>query len=161
MLATDVKVLLDAQGVWYLNVPHAVAYTTQETAEATRVPGWMMAKTVIVMLDGRMAMAVVPASSRVNLDALAYVTGAADVELASEAEFDAQFPGIESGAMPPFGNLYDLPVYVSKELTSNRWIACNAGTHHDIIELAYADFERLVKPTVLRLSTHETLVGVG
>jgi Ala-tRNA(Pro) deacylase len=57
-------------------------------------------------------------------------------------------PGCETGAMPPFGNLYGLPVYVDQTLTRDEEIDFNAGSHTELLQLAYADFERLVKPQV-------------
>jgi Ala-tRNA(Pro) deacylase len=161
MPANRLKRFLDEQGVHYSSLVHPMAYTMQHTAEATHIPGSMMAKTVMVKLDGRMAMVIVPASSRVSLTALAKAVGVSEAVLASEAEFDALFPDVEGGAMPPFGNLYGVPVYVSEAFTHNPWIAFNAGTHTEVLEIAYADFDRLVQPAVLRCSTHEVLVGVG
>jgi Ala-tRNA(Pro) deacylase len=161
MPAKRLKAFLDQKGVRYTSVAHPTVYTTQQTAEAAHIPGRWMAKTVMVKLDGRMAMAVVPAVYRLNLDALAKAAGASQAILASEAEFDALFPDVEPGAMPPFGNLYGLPVYVSEELAENRRIAFNAGTHIEVIEMDFADFGRLVEPTILRFSTHEVLAGAG
>ena len=155
------KAFLDKEGVHYASVTHPTVYTAQQTAEAAHIPGRLMAKTVMVKLDGRMAMAVVPAASRVNLEMLAKAGGASQAVLASEAEFEALFPDIEIGAMPPFGNLYKLPVYISEEFAQHRQIAFNAGTHSEVLEMNYADFERLVKPTILRFSTHEALAGTG
>lgn len=155
------KAFLDEHEVRYLSISHPTTYTTQQTAEATHISGRLMAKTVMVKLEGRMAMAVVPAAWRVDLVALARATGAAHVALASEAEFYRLFPDIEPGAMPPFGNLYGLPVYVSEEFTRSRWIAFNAGTHEEVIEMNYGEFARLVQPIPLRLSTHETRSWAG
>ena len=99
--------------------------------------------------DGKMALAVLPASFRVNLDLLKQTTGAESIELATEDEFRDRFPGCDVGAMPPFGNLYDMPVYVSEVLAEDDEIAFNAGSHTELIRLAYADFERLAQPKVL------------
>ena len=147
MARKRVQKFLDDNDVKYVVLEHSPAYTAMEVAQATHIPGREMAKPVVVKLDGRMALAVVTASQHVGLDALMRVADAKQAELAAESEFVSLFPDCEPGAMPPFGNLYDLPVYVDNVLASDEQIAFNAGTHRDVIRMSYADFERLVKPT--------------
>jgi Ala-tRNA(Pro) deacylase len=149
MPLTKLKDFLDANGVRYVTISHSRAFTTNEVAASAHVPGKSMAKTVMVKVDGRMAMAVLPAAFRVSFDQLRGAIGARDVVLAEEAEFRELFPDCEIGAMPPFGNLYGLPVYVADILGQNEEIAFNAGSHTEVIRLAYADFNRLVNPQVL------------
>ena len=139
---------LDSEGVKYVSIKHSLAYTAQEVAASAHIPGKELAKTIMVKLDGKMAMAVLPASFHVDLEKLKDVAGVIKVELASEAEFRDLFPGSQIGAMPPFGNLYGMDVYVADPLTEDEEIAFNAGSHTELIRLAYADLERLVKPTV-------------
>ena len=139
---------LDSEGVKYVSIKHSLAYTAQEVAASAHIPGKELAKTIMVKLDGKMAMAVLPASFHVDLEQLKDVAGVSKVELASEAEFRDLFPGSQIGAMPPFGNLYGMDVYVAVPLTEDEEIAFNAGSHTELIRLAYADFERLVKPTI-------------
>jgi len=139
---------LDREKVKYVTIRHSTAYTMSEIAALAHVPGKQVAKTVIVKLDGKMAMAVVPSPMHVSLDHLKELTGADSVELATEGEFMKLFPGCEVGAMPPFGNLYGLEVYVSPELGKYDEIAFNAGVHTDLVKLAYDDFVRLAKPKV-------------
>ena len=148
MPVAKLKQLLDQNGVKYISITHSPAYTAQEIAARAAVSGNELAKTVIVKLDGRMAMAVLPASWTVNLARLARVAGAQAAVLASEQEFSARFPKCELGAEPPFGNLYEMEVFVDKTLAADREIAFNAGTHTELIKLAYDDYERIVKPTV-------------
>ena len=112
-----------------------------------------MAKTVIIKIDGKMAMAVLPASYRVDFDLLKKVTGAIKIELVSEQEFRDRFPGCEIGAMPPFGNLYDMEVFVAESLAEDEEIAFNAGSHTELIRMEYRDFERLVQPKVIKISS--------
>jgi Ala-tRNA(Pro) deacylase len=112
-----------------------------------------MAKTVIVTIDGRMAMAVLPAHRKIVLQDLREITGADNAGFAHEEEFKSKFPDCETGAMPPFGNLYGMEVYVAPSLAGDEYIAFNAGSHTEVIRMAYADFERLVKPQVLSFST--------
>ncbi len=97
---------LDQNSVKYVSISHSPAYTAQEIAASAHIPGQELAKTVMVKLDGKMAMAVLPASFKVDLDHLGSATGADAVELATEEEFKGLFPGCEPGAMPPFGNLW-------------------------------------------------------
>lgn len=127
---------------------HPLAYTAQEVAAAEHVPGKLVAKVVMVAADGRPVMLALPATRRVDLARAAETLGARDVRLAAETEFAATFPDCEVGAMPPFGNLYEVPVYVDQSLAEDEEIVCAAGTHTDTIRLRYADFSRLVQPTV-------------
>ncbi len=149
MPSPRLKEFLDSQGIRYVSISHSPAYTAQEIAASAHIPGKELAKTVMVKLDGKMAMAVLPASSQIDLRRLREETGANAVELAAEAEFQHRFPECELGAMPPFDNLYDLPVFVSDKLAEDEEIAFNAGSHTELIRLRYADFEKLVEPKVL------------
>jgi len=143
---------LDAEGVKYVNITHSPAYTAQEIAASAHVPGKELAKTVIVKLDGKMAMVVLAATQRVDLQRLKDEASAQSVELADEAEFKGKFPECEAGAMPPFGNLYGMDVFVDESLAKDEEIAFNAGSHTELVQLSYKDYERLVKPKVAALS---------
>jgi len=153
MPVSKLKAFLDQQRIKYVRIIHSPAYTAQETAESARIAGRELAKTVMVKLDGRLAMAVLPANRKVILDDLREATGATEAKFATENEFKDFFPGCETGAMPPFGNLFDMDVYVSPSLAEDSDIAFNAGTHAELIKLAYKDFERLVHPSLCRFST--------
>ncbi|MFH1277893.1 MAG: YbaK/EbsC family protein [Candidatus Eisenbacteria bacterium] len=152
MPARKLKEFLDRNKVKYVTVVHSPAYTAQEVAASAHVRGKEMAKTVIVKIDGRLAMAVLPAAQKVDVEKLRDATGAGHVLLASERDFEDAFPGCELGAMPPFGNLYDMDVYVATRLAEDDEIVFNAGTHTELVRMKFADFERLVKPKVMRLS---------
>ncbi len=143
---------LDEQHIKYVTIPHEVAYTARQTAAVTHVSNKELAKTVIVRIDGVLAMAVVPASYEVNLSLLRAATGARIVTLAKESEFKDRFAECEIGAMPPFGNLYGMAVYVDESLTKDEHIAFNAGSHYELLQVSYADFERIVMPRVLRFT---------
>ena len=146
------KEYLDRNKVKYVIMKHSAAYTAQEIAAQAHIPGKQLAKTVIIKIDGKMAMAVLPASYKVDLKLLKKAAGAKKVELANEKEFKGFFPECEVGAMPPFGNLYEMDVFVSESLAEDETIAFNAGSHTELIKLNYADFEKLVKPIVLKYS---------
>jgi Ala-tRNA(Pro) deacylase len=148
MPAKKVAQFLDSQKIKYVLIKHSPAFTAQEIAASAHIPGKELAKTVMVKMDGIMAMAVLPASYRIDFGALKKVSGAKKVELASEDEFQRLFPECEIGAMPPFGNLYDMPVYVANPLPEDEEIAFNAGSHAELMKLHYADFQKLVKPEV-------------
>jgi Ala-tRNA(Pro) deacylase len=150
MPAKRLKEFLDSRQVRYTSIAHSPAYTAQEIAALAHIPGQELAKTVMVELDGKTVMVVLPTSYRVDFDHLKQVTGAKRVELAREKEFKELFPGCEIGAMPPFGNLYGVDVYVAEELAADEEIAFNAGSHTELIRLSYQDFERLVKPKILK-----------
>ena len=152
MPSRKLKEFLDKNHVKYVTIIHSTAYTAQEIAAQAHVRGRELAKTVIVKIDGKMAMAVLPASQRVDFNLLKTASGAAAVELAGESEFKSLFPDCDAGAMPPFGNLYGVPVFVDTALAEDEEIAFNAGTHSELVRLPYRDFERLVQTTVARFS---------
>lgn len=149
MPVTRLKDFLDKENVKYVTIGHSPAFTAQEIAERAHIPGKELAKVVMVKIDGELAMVVVPASTHVKLGHLKEALGADEVELASEYEFKDSFPDCETGAMPPFGNLYGLKVFVSQALREDDEIAFNAGSHSELIRLPYTEFERLVNPTPL------------
>lgn len=149
MSLQHLRALLDQNQVKYLTITHSPAHTAQEIAEAAHVPGKEMAKTVMVKIDGEMAMVVLPATMKVDFARLLEATGAQTVELANEREFADLFPGCALGTMPPFGNLFGLRTFVAEELTEDEEIAFNAGSPTEVIILAYRDYTRLVQPHVL------------
>ncbi len=144
-----IKAYLDEQGIKYVTISHSPAYTAQEIAASAHIPGKELAKTVIFLMKGKPAMAVLPASYRIDFMLLGGAVGTEDVELASEEEVEALFPGCEPGAMPPFGNLYDMDVFVAAALTEDERICFNACSFTELIQLSYADFARLVNPIVM------------
>jgi Ala-tRNA(Pro) deacylase len=152
MIAKKLKDFLDREGVKYTTAPHSPAYTATQTAQAAHVPGKEFAKAVMVKIDGRLAMAVLPASEKLDVARLKLAAGAKHVYLAPEAEFDKWFPGCEPGAMPPFGNLYGMAVYASRSLAADEEIAFNAGSHAEVMKIKYKDFERVVQPVVAKLA---------
>jgi Ala-tRNA(Pro) deacylase len=138
---------------------HRTAFTAQQVAESEHIPGRLLAKVVMAVADGELIMLVLPATNRIDLAQVATILDAREVRLASEAEFASIFSDCEIGAMPPFGNLYGVPVYVDKILAEDETIYCQAGTHTDTISLKYADFARLVEPTVTDFARHARAVG--
>jgi Ala-tRNA(Pro) deacylase len=150
MISTRLKQFLDQQQVGYDVMQHDPAFTAQQLAARLHVPGREFVKVVVVKMDGQFALAVLPAPLRVNLKTLAGGAGVKKCQIASETEFQQLFPDCELGAMPPFGNLYNLPTYVDQELTFDENIVINAGTHAEAIRLRYSDFARLARPKVVR-----------
>ncbi len=159
MVLTRLKEFLDANFVEYVVISHSVAYTAQGIAALTHIPGRELAKTVMVKLDNQLAMAVVPASYHVDLALLRQAARAKSVSLASETDFKDQFPDCELGSMPPFGNLYDMPVFADEGLTRDHEIAFNAGSHRELVKMSWADFARLVKPNIVRLAAGRTITA--
>lgn len=149
------KNFLDDNDIKYVSIMHSMAFTAVEVAKSAHIRSKFMAKTVILKINGELAMAVVPANFRVDIDLLKQAMQTGAVELASEAEFIRSFPDCEVGAMPPFGNLYDMPVYVDERVTENEQIIFNAGSHMELIQMDYRDFENLVKPQFIMLN-HKT-----
>lgn len=131
---------------------HSPAYTAQDVANAEHISGYDVAKVVLAVMDDRLAMVVLPAPYRVDLELLRAGLRAHTVRLAEEREFADVFGDCETGAMPPFGNLYGVEVYVDPALGEHGQITFNAGSHHETMTIAYADFVRLARPTVLALA---------
>lgn len=152
MPARKLKKYLDDNEVPYLSITHSPAYTAHAIAQSAHVSGKELAKSVILAMDGRIVMAVLPATHKVNIDAFREATGATDAVIAHESDFADTFPGCELGAMPPFGNLWDVPVYVDERLTEDEYISFNAGSHTELVQMRYEDFQRLAKPTVVALT---------
>jgi Ala-tRNA(Pro) deacylase len=152
MALTSLMEFLDAHHVAYVVISHSPAYTAQGIAGLTHIPGRELAKTVIVRLDGKLVMAVLPAKFHVDLDSLRKAANAKTVALATEEEFKDQFPQCETGAMPPFGNLFGLDVFADDSLERDKEIAFNAGTHRELIRMAWDDFKKLAEPKVTRFA---------
>ena len=152
MPTNKLREYLESNDVQYKVIEHSLAYTAQEIAASAHVPGKQLAKTVMIKIDDRMAMAVLPAPQRVNFERLKEYTSAGQVELATEQEFKEMFPDCEPGSMPPFGNLYDMEVYAAESLADEVEIAFCAGSHTELILLPFKDFQRLVKPKIFDFS---------
>jgi Ala-tRNA(Pro) deacylase len=152
MAANRLKEFLDGHAVRYVAITHSRAYTAQEIAASAHIPGDRLAKTVMVRLDGKMAMAVLPASAKLDLERLKQAAGVKAAEIAAEPQFRDRFPDCEVGAMPPFGNLYGMDVFADQRLRADE-IAFNSGTHTELIRMSYEDFEKLVQPKVAELAS--------
>lgn len=152
MVVRKLKEFLESKNIKYDTITHFPEYTAQEVAASAHVSGKDLAKTVMVKIDGRMAMVVLPASSKIDFDLMKKASGADKIELADEKEFENRFPDCDIGAMPPFGNLYGMDVYVAEKLTDEEEIAFNAGSHTELIKLSYSDFEDLVHPRKAKFS---------
>jgi len=152
MPSKKLKSFLDENKIKYVSIQHSSAYTAQEIAAIAHIPGKDLAKTVMIKIDGKMAMAVLPASYKVSFDNLKDTLGVKEVRLAYEQEFIDKFPDCEVGAMPPFGNIYGMDVYVAESLAEDEEIAFNACSHTELIKMSFSDFEKLVKPKRIMFS---------
>lgn len=150
------KEYLDSNEIKYVVISHSIAYTAQGIAALAHIPGKELAKTVMVKIDGKFAMAVVPASRHVDLGLLKTVSRAKTIDLASELEFKSKFPDCETGAMPPFGNLYDMLVFADESLSRDMEIAFNAGSHRELVRLSWRDYVRLVRPVLATFTAGHT-----
>jgi len=145
---------LDANGVKYEVSPHQVAYTSQEIAAASHISGKAIAKVVMVRRGEALVMTVLPAACKLGTDRLERILAASRITIAREQEFAGLFPDCDTGAMPPFGNLYGVEVYVDEELANHPQIVFQAGNHHELVTMTYADFARLVQPKVAEFCSH-------
>lgn len=157
-VTASVQEFLRRANVAYTVVPHVPAYTAQEEAAVTHVPGRDWAKAVICFADGEPIQAVVPADLVVNLDRLAVLAGANSIRLAREDELDWLFPDCERGAMPPLGPLYRQAVFVDESLAAVEEILFNGGTHGDAVAMRYRDFALIAKPIVGRFAQRPVAV---
>ncbi len=148
-ILAKLQTFLDERQIPYAHSVHPLAFTAQEVAQAEHVSGRMIAKVVVLLADGAFAMAVLPADSLVDLQELRNAMGVTHLRLATEQEIGDLFPDCELGAMPPFGNLWDLPVYLENSLAQQSAIAFNAGTHRDVVHMKFADFRSAVAPVIL------------
>jgi len=151
MPSAKLKAFLDSQNVKYVSITHSLAFTGLDIAKSAHIPTKKLAKTVILKIDGEPAMMVLPAAYKIDMENLSQALQGAAIELSTEQEFFKWFPDCEVGAMPPFGNLYDMKVYVAERLTENEDIVFNAGTHSEVIQMPYEDYEKLVQPTMIVL----------
>lgn len=148
---------LDQHSIKYTTMRHSLAYTAQEIAAASHIPGKIFAKTVMINVKGKLSMAVLPASYKIDFDQLKKAIGCDSVRLAHEKEFLNLFPDCEVGAMPPFGNLYGMDVYVAQSIADETEIAFNSCNHSELLQMKYIDFEKLVKPKVIKFSFQSKL----
>jgi Ala-tRNA(Pro) deacylase len=155
-MINKLKAFLDKQQIKYTTISHSPAFTALEIAASAHIPAKEIAKTVMITVDGKMAMAVLPGTYKVDLEHLRRDMDADSVELASEEEFGDLFPDCKLGAMPPFGNLYGMDVFMATRLAEDRYIAFNAGSHTELIQMAFRDYVRLVRPIELNFS-HEAI----
>lgn len=148
-VSTTLKSYLDKNKIPYETLTHEEVYTSQETAEKQDVPGQNFAKCVVINWYGKYALAVLPSTHRVNLEKLSQEMGGKEMKLATEDEFGKLFPDCDLGAMPPMGQIYDMPVWVDKLLAKDEWIVFNAGSHTDTIRMKFDDFKKWSKPKIL------------
>ncbi len=153
-IARKLKEYMDKNGVSYKVSTHQEVYTAQEVAAALHVPGKDIVKVVIVKTKDKHVMAVLPADHKVNVDKLRTALHDPEARLATEGEFKSLFPDCDVGAMPPFGNLYDVGVYVDKSLSEDEEIVFQGGSHVETVRMKYSDFDRLVEPEVIDFGKH-------
>jgi Ala-tRNA(Pro) deacylase len=156
MSLSSLREYLDKHAIHYVVTSHSPAFTAQGIAAVAHVPGQELAKTVVVRLDDELALAVLPASLRVDLQSLKHEAGAKIVALPSEEEFRDQVPECETGAMPPFGNLYGLKVFADESLARDKEITFNACSHRELIRMLWDDFRRLADPKIIRFAARRT-----
>ena len=147
-----IREYLDSQNVPYEWLPHPQAYTAQEVAHSLHISGKRLAKTVVLDADGVVVMAVLPASHRLSIPELKSAAEARHLEMLPEGELAKIFPECDLGAIPPFGHLYGVDVWVDRSIADQGEIVFNAGTHLDAVRMKYSDYAGLAKPHVARFS---------
>ena len=152
MPTSKMREFLDQNDIRYVTVKHSPAFTAQAVAASAHIPFDEMAKTVMLQVDDKTVMAVLPASYQIDFEELKLALGTSKVKLLPEKAFKDRFPDCEPGAMPPFGNLYGMPVYVAETLTRDEYIAFSAGSHREVVIMTYSDYARLVRPVAMKFS---------
>ena len=152
MPATKIKEYLDSNNIHYVTILHDPVYTAQEKAASAHISGKELAKTVLVKIDGDIAMVVMAANERLDVHELKKELNVKKVALAEERDFVSFFPGCEPGAVPPFGNLYGMNVYISDALSRDDEIAFSAGSHIELIKLDMQDYSKIVRPHIIHAS---------
>ncbi|KZX74843.1 hypothetical protein A3715_15120 [Oleiphilus sp. HI0009] len=140
---------LDAHNMTYQAIEHSPAYTAKEIADLVDVKSEQVAKTVMVIMDGVLSMIVLPASCRIRMDRFARVMGTELIDLASEEEFKNRFPECDVGAMPPFGRMYEIPVYMYEGFNEGGAIVFRGGRHDEVIKMDFKDYKMLAQPMTL------------
>ena len=153
-IALKIRELLQNERINYQVLEHDLAYTAAEIAEAMHLPGHQMVKSVVVNGDGKWMLCVLSATHKIDFAKLKQAFSFEEVSLANEGKVASLFPGCDVGAMPPFGQLAGIPVYVDINLKENETIAFNAGTHTDMLKIKFKDFLLVAKPTFADFSVH-------
>ncbi len=151
-LLVRLQEVLDRSGVAYTHTVHPLAYTAREVAAAEHLPAQEVAKVVVFLAESGYRMVVLPASKVVDFQELRAMLGFSHARLATEKELSQLFPDCDLGAMPPFGNLYNVPVYIDSSLLADEKIAFNAGTHRDVVHMRLDDYRKLANPEVVSLA---------
>ncbi len=154
MVLKKLENYLKQNHVWYEKITHPRTYTAQETAASAHIKGKELAKSVMIKLDGETALAVLPAFMKVDFRRIKQISGAKKIKLAMEEDMEDIFPDCTIGAMPPFGNLYQVPVYADSALEDDEDIAFNAGSHMELIRMHLKDFNKLVHPKIHDIHRH-------
>ncbi|MBI2026651.1 MAG: YbaK/EbsC family protein [Deltaproteobacteria bacterium] len=147
---------LKKNNIAFKHLNHPEAFTSQQVAQAQHVSGNQFAKVVIVKNGKKFEMAVLPAPDKISIEKLKNLMGVKECRLATEPEMKELFPDCEVGSMPPFGNLYNMNVYVDQDLAIQSDIVFDAGSHKDTIQMKYQDFSKLVKPQIGKFGILET-----
>ncbi|GMU00281.1 YbaK/EbsC family protein [Corallococcus caeni] len=148
MIPKAIQSYLRRHRVPFERYAHARAVSAMELADVLNVPGWRVAKSVIVLADRQPWIVVVPAMTTVDLRQIRHTLGVRTARLAAESEFVDHFPDCEPGAEPPFGELYGLPVAMDESLSVNERLLFRAGSHEEALEMRFQDFARLEWPLV-------------
>lgn len=144
----DLAKYLNDNKIQYQAIAHDPAFTAHDVARATHVPDCELAKAIIVRADGGFWMAVLRADQAIDQNLLRKALGAKELHFAHEEDLSFLFPDCQTGAMPPFGNLYGVPVVVDTALSEDEEIVFNACTHTRAIRMKYTDYAKLVCPRI-------------
>ena len=143
---------LREEGARYRLLEHAPAFTSAEAARVRGTPPEAGAKGLVLLAADKPVQVVLPGSRRVDNARVRALLGTRTLRFATPEELLA-LTGCVPGAVPPFGNLFGLPVLVDEALAARDEIAFNAGSNDVSMVMATADFLRLSGARVERLAS--------
>lgn len=148
--------LLDDNKAEYSVQEFSSVYTAQQLAAETHTPGANVLKTVILHMNKRYIMAVIPADHRLDLEQLTLVLGGnAKPELVAESELPDLCDDADTGAEAPFGELYGMETVMEGSLhNSEHEVVFLSGSHRRAIRMPVTEYVRIADPILAPISKH-------
>ena len=138
---------LKDKGVEFRSIDHAPTHTSEESAKIRGTTIQQGAKALVMFADNSPILAVLSAAHKIDNYAFKTEFKVKDLRMANADEVK-KISGVEIGAVPPFGNLFNIPVYFDKKLLTQSEIAFNAGSLTKSLIIKSSDFVKLVNPTL-------------
>lgn len=138
---------LKKQGIEFKNYEHKAVYTSQEAASVRNTDIHAGAKALVMYKDEAPVILVLPADMKVDTHTFKKIYKSRNLRMATKEEVE-KITSVSIGAVPPFGHIFYIPIYMEKSLRDNERIVFNAGMHTRSIEMKESDYEKIAKPIV-------------